>query len=379
MKILRAAVAALPILLLAAIPAPAALADGGNVSVNIADSGFSPATANIPVGGTVTWTNQGTVVHTATATPPSNGNQVSTPAPFDSGGLGPGQTFSWTFGLPGVYVYTSATDCLNGNVTPGFPCTGWTVVVGNPTPSTATSPAPPPTASTAPAVVPAGTTVVQNATVTIDDTGISPATVAVTTGGTASTAASVTFANKGNNLHTAVSGSVAMDDQRDPPEVFDTGGLAAGESKTVSFVSPGTYSYSSAPDCLNGTNTPGYNCGPYTIRVIKAPVGASAGAVAPPFSGAIVYFRDGLGWDPSTINIKAGQVVTWLNLSTSVHSVVSDSAAQPFDSGGLGDGSAFSVTFQTPGTYHYHSSTEPIYSGNTITGYSINGTVVVTA
>jgi plastocyanin len=378
-KILRGVVAALPILLLAAIPAPAALADAGNVNVNIADSGFTPATATIPVGGTVTWTNQGTAVHTATATPPSNGNQVSTPAPFDSGGLGPGQTFSWTFGLPGVYVYTSATDCLNGNASPGFPCTGSTVVVGGATPRTEASPAPPPTASNVAPSVPAGTTVVQSATVTINDTGISPASVAVTTGGTASTAGSVTFVNKGNNLHTAVSGAAVMDSQRDPPETFDTGGLNPGESKTFSFISPGTYSFTSGPDCLNGSNTPGFNCGPYTLRVIKAAVGASTGAVAPPFSGAIVYFREGVGWDPGTITVKAGQMVTWLNLSTSVHSVVSDSAAQPFDSGGLGDGSTFSVTFQTPGTYHYHSSTEPIYSGNTITGYSINGTVVVTA
>lgn len=378
MIMLRRAMAALPILLLTAVAAPAAVADNGNVSVAINDNGFAPAMASIPVGGSITWTNQGTVVHTATATPASHGNTVSTPAPFDSGGLGPGQNFSWSFPVQGVYVYTSATDCLNGNAAPGFPCTGYTVTVGAPAANTLASPAPPPVTGTAP-VVPAGATVVQNATVTINDTGISPSTVAVTTGATASTEGTVTFVNKGNNLHTAVSGSVQMEDRRNPPETFDTGGLAPGDSKTFGFIYPGTYSFSSAPDCLNGNNSPGFNCGPYTLQVIKASVGTTTGAVAPPFSGSIVYFREGTGWDPGTLTIKAGQMVTWLNLSTSVHSVVSDSAAQPFDSGGLGDGSTFSVSFQTPGTYHYHSSTEPVYSGNEVTGYTYNGTIVVTA
>ncbi|MFI5266398.1 MAG: plastocyanin/azurin family copper-binding protein [Chloroflexota bacterium] len=378
MKVLRAAIAVLP-LLLAAVPTPAALADASNLSVAIGDGGFSPAIAKIPVGGTITWTNQGTNVHTATATPASNGNTISTPAPFDSGGLGPGQNFNWTFSLPGTYIYTSATDCLNGNITAGFPCTGNTVVVGTSSPNSIAQPAPPPTASLVPASVPAGTTVVQAAVVTISDTGFSPSTIAVTTGGTASTAGSVTFVNKGTNLHTAVSGAIQMDDQRNPPEVFDTGGLAPGDSKAFSFIYAGTYTFNSGPDCLNGSNNPNFNCGgPYTLRVIKAPVGATTGAVAPPFSGATVYFRDATAFDPGAITVKAGHTVTWLNLTTSVHSVVSDSAAQPFDSGGLGDGQTFSVTFQTPGTYKYHSSTEPIYSGSTITGYQNNGTVVVT-
>lgn len=378
MKAFRAAIAAFPILLLAAVPAPAALADSS--SVTISDNGFSPSTVSILVGGTITWTNQGTSVHTATATPASNGNTISTPAPFDSGGLGPGQNFSWSFSLPGVYVYTSAPDCI-GNVTAGFPCTGNTVVVGTPVASSIAQPAPPPTApSVGPASVPAGTTVVQAATVTISDSGFSPSTVAVTTGGTASTAGSVTFVNNGTTLHTAVSGAVKMDEQRNPPETFDSGGLVPGDSKTFSFINPGTYAFNSGPDCLNGTNNPNFNCsGPYSIRVLKAPVGATTGAVAPPFSGATVYFRDATAFDPGNITVKAGQTVTWLNLTTSVHSVVSDTAAQPFDSGGLGDGATFSVTFQTPGTYHYHSSTEPIYSGNQITGYSNNGTVVVTS
>jgi plastocyanin len=384
-KLFRAALAALPLLLLAAVPSPAALADDQNVSVAISDSGFSPPTINIPIGGSITWTNQGTNVHTASTTPAGNGNTTTTPAPFDSGGLGPGQNFSWNFTRAGSYIYSSAVDCLNGNATPGFTCTGNTVTVGSQPPTTVAQPGLAPGIGAAPGVapvsVPAGTTVLQSATVSITDSGFSPSIIAITTGGTPNTGGTIVFVNNGTQLHTAVSGSAQMDDPRTAPETFDSGGLMPGESKSFNFINPGTYTFNSAPDCLNGNSNPGFNCaGPYTLKVIiKAPVGATAGAIAPPFSGATVYFRQATGFDPGTITVKAGQMVTWLNLTTSVHSVISESAVQPFDSGGLGDGSTFSVTFQTPGSYHYHSSTEPIYSGSQISGYSNNGTVVVTS
>ena len=384
MKILRAAVAALP-LLLAGLPAHAALADSQNASVGISDSGFSPAVVAIPVGGTVTWTNQGTTVHTATSSPATGGNPTSTPAPFDSGGMGPGQTFSWTFSRAGTYLYSSAPDCLNGNVTAGFTCGNATVTVGD-QPSTAVA-APGLAPGVGPAVLasapppPASATVQQSATVNITDSGFSPASVAISTGGTPSTGGSVTFVNTGTQLHTAVSTNVQMESSRNQPEIFDTGGLQPGESKTFNFTYGGTYSFSSATDCLNGNSNQAFNCsGAYSLQVLmRAPIGATTSAVAPPFTGSTVYFRDGVGYDPASLTVKAGQTVTWLNLTSSVHSVVSDSAAQPFDSGGLGTGQTFSVTFQAPGTYKYHSSTDPIWSGNQIAGYQNTGTVTVTA
>ncbi|HLQ32475.1 MAG TPA: plastocyanin/azurin family copper-binding protein [Chloroflexota bacterium] len=376
MKLLRVAAAALP-LLLALQTAPVALADGPTASVTINDNGFSPVAVSIPVGGTVSWINQGAAVHTATSTAAAASTLAqTTPAPFDSGGLGSGQGFSFNFTLPGTYIYTSAPDCLNGNNTPGFTCTGFSVIVGGPAASGSAQPA----SSIGPQPVPSGVTVEQHATVGIFDNGFSPAAVAVTTGGTVNTPGSVTFVNKGTTLHTAVSGAVKMDDQRSPPELFDTGGLAPGEEKTVSFINTGTYAFNSAPDCLNGANNPAFDCGAaYTLKVIKAPVGANAAAPAPPFSGQAIYVRDDVGFDPPSVTIKAGQTVTWLNLGKVAHSVASDSASTPFDSGGLGVGNVFSVTFTTPGTYHYHSSTEPIWSGNQILGYQFNGTVVVEA
>ena len=73
-------------------PSPAVKA---GTSVAIKDYAFTPATLTIPAGTTVTWTNNDTVPHTATA---SDGS-------FDSGNLNPGQSFSFTFATPGSYPY----------------------------------------------------------------------------------------------------------------------------------------------------------------------------------------------------------------------------------------------------------------------------------
>jgi plastocyanin len=56
---------------------------------------FDPSRLSILVGDTVTWTNDDTQFHTATA---SDGR-------FDSGFLGPGQSFSHTFTAQGTFAY----------------------------------------------------------------------------------------------------------------------------------------------------------------------------------------------------------------------------------------------------------------------------------
>jgi plastocyanin len=56
---------------------------------------FLPATAAVPVGSTVTWTNDDPLAHTVTAADQS----------FDSGRMGPGSTFSMTFSQPGTFEY----------------------------------------------------------------------------------------------------------------------------------------------------------------------------------------------------------------------------------------------------------------------------------
>jgi plastocyanin len=76
----------------AADEAPAAV----EVAVDIRDFAYNPASVEIAVGDSVTWTNQDTVPHTATA---------SDAAVLQSGTIAPGASFSQVFEAPGEIEY----------------------------------------------------------------------------------------------------------------------------------------------------------------------------------------------------------------------------------------------------------------------------------
>lgn len=370
---------------------PIASADSASqVTVNITNSGFNPMVVNVPVGGGVTFVNQDTNLHTATS--------GSAPLAFDTGGINPGQSASTGFGVAGTYNYTDAATCLNNNQAndPNFNCTNtYQVIVGgapaaaSPAPAASAPAAPasaaPAPASSAPPTAPTGA-VEQNATVNLLDTGISPASVTIAVGG------SVNFVDKGSNVHTATSTGGGN------PLPFDTGGLGAGQNSSVGFGAAGTYTYTSSTDCLNGNSTPGFNCGPFSITVTNAPAAPAPAAPAPAASAPpatsaaapatsqattlTVNIMDN-GYDPNAVSVKVGSTVTWVNKGTSVHTVTSNPGYIPtFDSGGLAPGQSFSYNFTTPGSFGYHSSTEPVYTTDTNTNvtstvYSLNGTVNV--
>lgn len=73
------------------------LGQGRTVSVSIVDFAFTPKTITVPVGTTVRWTNNGSAPHTVTST--------SRPKAFDSGTLGSGDTFEFTFKTAGQFPY----------------------------------------------------------------------------------------------------------------------------------------------------------------------------------------------------------------------------------------------------------------------------------
>jgi len=71
---------------------------------------FKPQTVSVQVGDTVVWTNNDTSLHTTTA----DGGA------WDSGDLGHGDTFSFTFATPGTYTYhCSRHPSMTGTVTVG--------------------------------------------------------------------------------------------------------------------------------------------------------------------------------------------------------------------------------------------------------------------
>jgi len=68
-----------------------------NTNAVIEDFKFQPATIQAKVGETLTWTQKDGAAHTVTST--------SGPESFDSGSMGKGQKFSYTFTKPGTYQY----------------------------------------------------------------------------------------------------------------------------------------------------------------------------------------------------------------------------------------------------------------------------------
>ncbi len=66
-------------------------------SVEIKHFKYGPETITVPVGATVTWTNEDDEPHTVTAT-----------GVFASPGLDYDETFSYTFTKPGSYTYSCA-------------------------------------------------------------------------------------------------------------------------------------------------------------------------------------------------------------------------------------------------------------------------------
>ncbi|HEY8691925.1 MAG TPA: hypothetical protein VIR57_04210, partial [Chloroflexota bacterium] len=234
------------------------------------------------------------------------------------------------------------------------------------------APAPLPAAvPAAPAGSPQG-----SATVTISDKGMSPASVTVALGG------SVTWTNQSSSMvHTATTTG--------GPVPFDTGGLGPGQSGSLSFVQPGTYTYNSAIDCVNNSNPPGFGCGPYAVIVSSTPgapapiAGSTSAAPLPVVSNTNVTIDDANGFTPNTLTIRAGQTVTWTDTGNNVHTASSNQGYTPsFDSGGMSKGQKFSQQFTTSGTYGYHSQTEPVYTtdpntGNVSVTYQFNGTIVV--
>jgi plastocyanin len=76
------------------VSATSAPASSGN-TVTISGFAFDPATITIKVGGTVTWTNQDSVVHTVVADDKS----------WSSDNMAKGASYSHTFDTAGTFTY----------------------------------------------------------------------------------------------------------------------------------------------------------------------------------------------------------------------------------------------------------------------------------
>jgi plastocyanin len=72
-------------------------------------------------------------------------------------------------------------------------------------------------------------------------------------------------------------------------------------------------------------------------------------------------------FDPSSLTVKSGTVVTWVNQDGAPHTIVSDSGSPAaFSSDSLSTGASYKFTFTQPGTYTYLCSIHPSMKGTII-------------
>ncbi len=72
-------------------------------------------------------------------------------------------------------------------------------------------------------------------------------------------------------------------------------------------------------------------------------------------------------FNPSTMTIKTGAKVTWINDDTVSHTVTSDSG-NLLNSGTISPGQSFSFTFTSAGSINYHCNIHPMMKGSIVVG-----------
>ncbi len=346
----------------AALPVPpAGAALPTKVSVGISDTAFSPASFNLQVGGSVTWTNDGLAPHSVSTTSAPAGSSLSSPT------LGPGQVFTKQFSKVGTYSYVCP---FHASMTGTFQVLE-PRDAGSPAPVAPKPPSPKPTGdggSTTPEPnKPADpvTTPVMVAEVGVSDSAFTPASVSVSTG------ARVTWTNTGAAPH-AVETTAAPAGAAIKGATMRTAGIFAHV-----FTTAGTYEYLCpfhkdmtgsvvVTDLPPGTPTPALP--PDPAPPVEPPVTIPEPPLPPTPPGVPEPLHVGLtnsAFTPVDFTVETGQRVTWTNLETTPHAVESvtvPTGAATFSGPDLALGAAYSLTFATAGSYTYLC---PYHSGMT--------------
>jgi plastocyanin len=92
-----------------------------------------------------------------------------------------------------------------------------------------------------------------------------------------------------------------------------------------------------------------------------ADISAVSAAEGP--TGEEVQIKDFM-FEPVSLSVKSGSVVTWTNKDDGPHTVASDAGL--FRSGALDTGERFTFKFDKPGTYHYVCSVHPKMVGTIV-------------
>jgi plastocyanin len=294
-----------PALALAVLPAGAQAGE----TASIVSFAFEPPEQSVPVGTTITWTNNSDRPHTVT-------DRGGT---FDTQPIAPGATGEVTFGAPGTYHYFCRINParMNGIIT----------VAGDSAQANV---------NRIEAIDPAET--FEN-----EQLRFVPNELTVKTGST------ISFANVGAKPH-----SLTADDG----ESFDTGivtpgaegGRFAGTNASITLREPGTFTFHCEvhPMAMTGT-----------LEVVgEAPEGQGP---APPSDAAREATVDTVdfAFDPGEVSIAPGGTVTWENNGDAPHTATFDDVDE-LDTGNIAPGAEGTLTApDQPGSYSYRCNLHP--------------------
>ncbi len=89
------------------------------------------------------------------------------------------------------------------------------------------------------------------------------------------------------------------------------------------------------------------------ISLVLVAAGCSS-STSPSGPGPNQVFLQNTAFNPTTLTVSAGTMVTWSNKDGFTHNVTSSSGPAAFSSGSLGSGATYQFTFMTAGTYQYY-------------------------
>jgi plastocyanin len=370
---LNAAMRARPLPVLVLVALAVALVGGGAIARSatvVVRDGFDPDVLYVTVDTTVTWRNADDERHRVRST--------DGPAEFDSGDLGPGESFAFRFTVEGRYRYVDerheGEDREDDEGDRDGPV--GTIIVSlaevpttDPAPEMGAPAGSEPAASVAPSATPSAAAAMPSApssslpmaaspaplerpseltSVAIVDRAFEPASLTVAAGTT------VEWTNRDDEGHTvtATDGS------------FDSGLMAGGMSFSMRFDSPGMHEYSCGihPE-MRGSVTvvavaePG---GPAATPLPAASPSAATSASAD--QAGVIIAQTAYG--PASLEVAAGTTVNWTNDDPIIHTVTARDGS--FNSGVLQPGDEYSFVFEASGTYEYFCAVHPGQGGSIV-------------
>ncbi|SRR5579884_1683905 len=247
---------------------------------------------------------------------------------------------------------------------------------------------------------PSPTDASRHITIKITDSGFDKKSYSVmTTASDRADTGSIDIINDGTRVHTAtmVPGSGFLQVNEDQyvgcsrrtcssTGPLDTGGIAPGDKVNIELPYTGKIMFTSATDCPPfGNATSGFDCTPVQLQVRSAPpssmiaqsmegtihrlaggefdkvrkLNSVKGSSRQPLTGNVtITIDDENGYDPTTLYIRAGTEVTWVNKGQTIHSIrarppgsAAPDAIHVLDSGGLDSGDRY--------TYFYDCAPDP--------------------